>query len=56
MPEDKDEWEPYSTTKRAYFIDRRAKKGSRYTLPGLKPIRKVEQKEKLRDNFQKMRM
>ena len=31
MPEDKDEWEPYSTTKRAYFIDRRAKKGSRYT-------------------------
>lgn len=31
MPENKDEWEPYSTTKRAYFIDRRAKKGSRYT-------------------------
>lgn len=31
MPKDKDEWEPYSTTKRDYFIDRKAKKGSSYT-------------------------
>ena len=31
MPRNIDEWEPYSTTKRAYFIDRKAKKGLSYT-------------------------
>lgn len=31
MPKDRDKWEPYSTTEKAYFIDRKAKRGYNYT-------------------------